>query len=138
MKGDNPGDTVPVFKKERQVHAAPIQNDYYDILSEKDICTVYGCAITIEDANETLQVRVTIDEEASNPANVAINHSTTYYLLGTLNSITGTWVYSLATTTALYQYPSFLFRGKKVRIEARKTTNLGAGDLASIVLYGEG
>ena len=41
----------------------------------------------------------------------------------------------LGTTSNLYQIP-FIIEGKSVKVEVRKTTAAGAGNLTGIVAYG--
>lgn len=112
---------------------APVQNTWYEALPETALCRVYGFGICIEDADETLQVRVTIDGIASTPADITATHSTPYYIIRKLDAINRTVTYDqVAATPPL----TFMCEGKKVKIEVRKTTALGAGNLQAVVDYG--
>lgn len=114
---------------------APVQNTWYDILPATANCRVYEIVTNIEDADETVQVQVLIDG-VTIPANpLASTHSTTYLWYRNPNAV-GVALYVRNTSTATSYTQAFLFEGRSVQIQARKTTANGAGNLTGMVVYG--
>jgi len=111
---------------------APVQNTWYELLPATELCRVYAAGINVEGANETLQVRITIDGKVSTPLDITCNHSTTYHILRLLDAITQVVTYNGISTVI----QAFLCEGKNVKIEVRKTTAAGAGNLTGICVYG--
>ncbi len=113
--------------------AVPVQNTWNQLLPATESCRVYALGINIEDANETLQVRITIDGIISTFIDITATHSTPYFIRREMNAITRTAGYAEQTTPVM---TAFLCEGKSVSIEIRKTTAAGAGNLTAICEYG--
>lgn len=113
--------------------AAPVQNTWYTILNTTHNIQVLVIAVNIEDTNEDLEVQVTVDGETIAGYGVTATHSTSYYAYFLPSAISGIDQLSLANTSANIKHP--LLTGKSVKIEVRKTTAAGAGNLTGIVIY---
>ena len=118
--------------------ATPVQNTWYTIL-ETTNTRIYGLAINVEDANETLEVRATVDGETINASALAATHSTEYMVHVWPRAITQVLAMycNAVTATNLYQEGSHILEGKSVKLEIRKTTATGAGNLMAIASYGQ-
>lgn len=114
--------------------AAPVQNTWYTILEQSN-CRLYRVAVNIEDTNETLEVRFTVDDQTTTPVGVACNHSTTYHVYISADAINRNILTNLDTSAANIRF-AFLIEGKNVKVEVRKTTAAGAGNLTGVALYG--
>lgn len=115
--------------------AAPVQNTYYPILPETKLVELWGISINIEDADETLQVRLTLDGEILLSQAFAATHSTNYFIRRSLDAINQMAGLTIAAT-AYDQYRGPFLEGHTTMVEVRKTTALGAGNLTGIVQYG--
>lgn len=112
--------------------AAPVQNTWYTLLDTTNHCRIQVIGINVEDANETLDLKITVDGETINTA-VAATHSTNYYPYVYVNAITQAPAISFPTTVNARAY---IIEGHSVKVELRKTTAAGAGNLTGIVVYG--
>ena len=115
--------------------AAPVQNTWYILLDTTANCRVYAAAVNVEDADETLELRATVDGQIYVAEARVATHSTTYHAHKSLNAIARVAAIGLnsgLTTEGL----TFLVEGHSVKVELRKTTAAGAGNLTGIVVYG--
>lgn len=116
--------------------AAPVQNTWYTILDTTLNARLLTIAVNVEDTNEDLQVQVIVDGEtieANSPATCV--HSTRYFCTMTVNPITLVDYIEL-TPTVLHYFRSFILEGKSTKVQVRKTTANGTGNLTGIVTYG--
>lgn len=114
--------------------ANPVQNTWYLILDTTKYVRLYGISVNIEDTNETLECRVTIDGETLGIAANAATHSTNYYakfLPGAISRVNNLYINEIT-----FPYKAFLLEGHSVKVEVRKTTAAGTGNLTGIVVYG--
>jgi hypothetical protein len=107
---------------------APAQNTWYTVLDGRD-CRVYAVSVLVWTANETLQVRITIDGQEL-LGTVEATHTTYYYahhqLYASALAVDGN-VFLLGKYTPL--------EGRSVKVEVRKTTATGSGTLEARVVY---
>ena len=115
--------------------AAPVQNTWYTLLDTTKNCRVYSAGCNIEDTNETLQMRFTVDGEVIPVTGLATAHSTSCEVKRTLNPIAQTEAMELTNTAQTFE-KAFLIDGKSIKVELRKTTAAGVGNLTGIVTYG--
>jgi hypothetical protein len=116
--------------------AAPIQNTWYTLLDTTPNARIYGIGVNIEDANETLELRITVDSQILLSTKAA-THSTTYTIKNEYNAVTRTVVLIADTNQSqLALGITFICEGHSVKIEIRKTTATGAGNLMGVVSYG--
>lgn len=116
--------------------AAPVQNTWYTILDTTANVRVYHIHVNIEDDDETLEIRLTIDGEVLTGSN-ACTHSVDYSIGYHCSAITGTDFLEFDTVpTHFDKYRAFLCEGLSVKFEVRKTTAAGTGNLTGIVMYG--
>ena len=116
--------------------ATPVQDTWYEILAATDNVRVYHIYVNVEDANETLDVRLTIDGEVLVGAN-ACTESISYSMDIFGDAITRTDSLEFDKVPNDYvKMRAFMIEGKSVKVEVRKTTNAGAGNLTGIVMYG--
>lgn len=116
--------------------ATPVQNTYYTILDTTKNARIYQIAINIEDVGETLQVKVTIDGQTIESDAVSVAHSTIIYVHSYPDAINRTEKMTLKSAIGDFTARPFEFEGKSVKIEVKKTTANGAGNLTGIVSYG--
>lgn len=117
--------------------AAPVQDTWYTILNTntKRDCKIIRIATRVETANETLQIRVTIDGVAVSSASLNATFGTMYSWWKAIwtDAQTETWYYgNISAVTAPY-----IAEGRSVKVEMRKTTAAGAGNLRGAVLYSQ-
>ena len=116
--------------------AAPVQNTWYTILNNTPNCRVYNVSVNVEDTNETLQLRVEVDGQVYNSVGVACTHSTLYYPYHFPDSINLGASIGLTATVGDMQRRAFVVEGRNIKIQVRKTTATGAGNLTGLVSYG--
>ena len=129
----------PLFMFEHQDPALlsqpnPVQNTWYTVLDTTRNVRVYNIAIGVGTANETLEIRVTLDGTAYT-GSLAATFGTTYYAVMDPNAIAQVLQVN-PSATAYNWYRAFLMEGHSVMIEVRKTTVTGAGNLLALVEYG--
>lgn len=116
--------------------ATPVQDTWYTLLDVKD-ARLYAAACNIEDANETVDVELTVDgvPYVVNPE--VLVHSTTYLLHVTMDAITRTITLGLDSAANYNRYKTFQVEGHTMLIRLRQTSNAGAcGNLTAIAQYG--
>lgn len=111
--------------------APPVQNTWYTILDTTLNVRIYGVDIKVEDDNETLQVRITVDGQTKTGSK-ACTADTSYdvrfpYTGGVL----------IIDSTIRMDYSTFMIEGRSVKIEIRKTTATGTGTLRGRAQYGK-
>ena len=117
--------------------ASPAQNTWYTILSATEHVRVDSIGIGVEDTNETLEVRITVDGETINVASgAAANHSTDYYIFMQTRAISQDFVMQISTSIDYPARRAFTIEGYNVKVEVRKTTATGTGNLVGVVTYG--
>lgn len=114
--------------------AMVVQNIWYEVGHLYD-ALVYSFGINIEDTNETLQGRLTVDGVVITSDSLNATHSTDYYGKIVPNSIDRVDRLIFSTTSCNLMNYSPL-QGRDILIEVRKTTAAGAGNLTSCVQYG--
>jgi len=110
--------------------ASPEQNKWYTVLDTTANVRLYSVNLAVEDTAETLAVRITIDGRT---------------LTGTQAATAGTWyyAYSLVSSAEALSYTSSIvmamyyapLEGRSVKVEVRKTTANGTGNLLCRVKY---
>lgn len=116
--------------------AAPVQNTYYVVLNGV-LTELYTLSICVATANETLQVRITIDGVVYDTGTVAAIFDSWYQVqwcqpFGGL--IVPTFDYDNTTPHMILNMVGTL-KGKAVKVELRKTTATGAGNLKAIATH---
>lgn len=113
------------------VQAAPVLNTWYTALDTVANALIYGIYFWVATTGETLSVRVTIDGRTLLCTFAAIA-DTGYYI--TLPSSSEGLSYTTTDTGTLV---AFIIQGRSVKVEIRKTTNNGSGNLTCYVTYGK-
>jgi len=121
------------FQTETLVQTNPVQNTWYTLLDTTEYCRVYAIGLNVEDDDETLQIRALVDGTYTNTQSVACSHSTKYYVSVLPDAINSQYKLNIASSVPTTY---FLLEGLSVKIEVRKTTAGGVGDLMGIVGYG--
>jgi hypothetical protein len=107
----------------------PMQNQWYTVLETTKDCRVYAVTVLVWTANETLEVRITVDGKVLTGA-VGATQTTYYYvhhqLYGSGLTIDGN-MFLLGKYTPL--------EGRSIKVEVRKTTATGSGTLEARVIY---
>jgi hypothetical protein len=109
--------------------ATPVQNTWYTVLDTVHNVKVFGIAAGIADTGETIEVRVTVDGGTVTGSQAAVA-GTSYrvhpYLL--MTGLTLTFSSSVLINSNMCEARSF-------KVEARKTTANGTGNLKASVCY---
>jgi len=127
------GKSIQVFTHQSDAvlnQAAPVQNTWYTVLDTTSNVRLYGLAVFVADTGETIEVKITIDG-VSLTGSQAQNANTYYYYF---KDPSQTNICLASTTLYLIMYYTFL-EGKSVKVEVRKTTATGAGQLFAKVTY---
>ena len=117
---------------------APVQNTWYDIINETN-ARVYSVAANVEDTNETLEVRSIIDGVTSGAGSIGAINSTEYRVRWSYSAIARTVSMALIAESAdqAVRRGAYLAEGKHVRIQVRKTTATGVGNLTGVAQWGK-
>ena len=130
--------TKPVFKHQPDAvldQVDPVQNTWYPIL-ETTNAEILGVAIGVLVADETLELRITLDGQAY-VGSLACTAGTDYEaVFWTIQVSYGLHLRAVPATPAEI-YRSVLCKGRSVKVEVRKTTATGAGNLRGCVSYGK-
>jgi len=109
--------------------ATPVQNTWYTVLDTVHNVKVFGLAAGVADTGETIEMRITVDGGTITGSQVAVA-GTSYrvhpYLL--MTGITLTFSSSVLINSNMCEARSF-------KVEVRKTTANGAGNLKAAVCY---
>lgn len=121
--------------------ATPVNGTWYEIggtgyWATKKHVRIYGISVNIEDANEDIEVQITIDGETIAALATTCTHSTNYYCRLYPDAIDRVDEIDMDSSAVWTTYKSFVVEGKSVKIEVRKTSANGAGNLTAIVIYG--
>lgn len=112
--------------------AGAVQNTWYTILDTTNNCRVIGITVRIDTTGETLEVQITADGETIN-GSVAANANTNYCVY--LNNAANSAEELNLKNDSDPQYKAFLLEARSVKIEVRKTTANGAGNLRGTCLH---
>jgi len=117
--------------------AAPIQNQWYTVLEETNV-RVYKAASTVMTVGENLEMQIHIDGELIEGAATPVGAGVTFlaHLYANASTLLD-FVFLSSIAGVNYYGPAFLVEGKEVKIEVRKTTAAGAGNLRAIVMWGK-
>jgi len=116
--------------------ANPNQNQWYTLLAATGQCIVWDVGIGVATANETLEVRITADNEIMTSNAHAAIFDTDYWVRLRPSAIAQAPNLEIETWGEIRSGMSPLIMGRSVQIEVRKTTAAGAGDLRAIAIYG--
>ncbi len=132
-------DGVEVYPYRPPVHQTPtttddiaVQNTWYTAF-DKTNCEMLNCRFNLTVANETVEVRVTLDGVVYTGAQAVVAAENRYPVLQVIDGSC-----NLATTAAFaYNVNPRMqhFRGRTVKIEFRKTTNTGASHLITRCIW---
>jgi len=108
--------------------ANPVQNTWYTVLDTTDYVRLIGVCLYVADTAETLAVQITVDGQTVAGSGAAT--ADTWYEIYLDRD--GTLVIS---NNALFQYRAYILEGRSIKVEVRKTTATGAGNLKARVYY---
>ena len=114
--------------------ATPTQNQYYTVLDTTANCRIISIALRVADTNETLELKLTIDGNSIVKYNISAAAGTNYYATISQGAAY-TESYLQAGTTDFSQYRAFLIEGRSVKVEIKKTTANGTGNLQCSIIY---
>ena len=106
----------------------PVQNAWYTVLDSKRPARIYCLAITVLVTDETLELRITVDGQVITGSIGVTAGQNNYAYIYTSATLT-----AIAFTTTPPQHRSFQTEGHSVKVEVRKTTAAGAGNLQAAV-----
>ena len=108
----------------------PVQNTWYTVLDSKRPTRIYCLAITVLVIDETLELRITVDGQVITGTIGVTAGQNNYAYIYTSATLT-----AIAFTTTPPQHRSFQTEGHSVKVEVRKTTAAGAGNLQAAVSW---
>lgn len=113
----------------------PEQNTWYTILPYTDNCRVYAVSMNVDDTGETLQMKIDNDGVIIMGQPMSVQPDKPYFAYLWPNSFIGEL--SLRYESIGWQViKAFLVEGHNVRVQARKTTASGSGNLTGLAAYG--
>ena len=128
--------TKPVFKHQPDAtldQADPVQNTWYTIIDEKN-CQIIGISVTVLVADETLEVQFIVDGVTIPGAGSPVTAGTTMYVYLLVSTPTQAKIL-LSSTSAYGSYNAFIIEGRSVKVQIRKTTAAGNGNLQGCVAW---
>ena len=116
--------------------AAPVQNTWYTILDTTRCVCVYQIGVGVEDTDETLECQITVDGETIAAVGRVSLHSTELGVYVKASSITLV-DNAIITPIANVLGVTMVVEGHSVKVQVRKTTATGIGNLTGIVTWGQ-
>ena len=104
-----------------------VQNTWYTVLDAKNT-RIINIAWNETIANETIEVRLTVDGNVLAGSHAA-TAATWYYI--TWDAITAQTL-QINSVVTIHVYKAFFLEGRSVKLEFRKTTNLGASAIVVV------
>lgn len=111
------------------VQSSPVQNTWYTVVDIIGSIRLSGIAVSIADTNETLEVKLTMDGN-SYTGSIAATAGTSYRVIPYVYA-PGTGL--LLTSSTIIN--SNILESKSLKVEVRKTTEAGTGDMSATVQY---
>jgi len=124
----------PVFQLPALLNQpAPVQNTWYTILNTTPNCLIWEVDVRIDTTGETLEWRITIDGVVSTAIGNACLANTDYWGVPVLYNV---GLYTEISAVSTWRSDrAFIVEGRSIKIEVRKTTAAGAGNLRGAVAY---
>lgn len=118
--------------------AAPVQNTWYELVNEPNPLDLFFMAVGVRTTGETLDARVTINGTAYTKTGIAAAAGSLYALYFSVDAASGMYIANGAANTVTNANPwagnvSMII--DSLKIEVRKTTAAGAGNLFAIADY---
>lgn len=116
--------------------AAPVQNTWYTVLNTTANARIYMIEVGIATTGETLEVKLTIDGQTYTTPGFACPADS--YAAGAWSfggAATNRLVFRLMSGSDRCVMPYAPIEGRSVKVEVRKTTAAGAGNLIGKVIY---
>lgn len=114
----------------------PTQNEYIELIDETGGIRVYQMAVLVEDTNETLQLNIEADGETIAGVPTVCTAGAAYNALLYPDPINNLSRVRLSTGAAELR-KGFILEGHEVKIEVRKTTDDGNGDINGVIQWGK-
>jgi hypothetical protein len=125
---------VFIAKEASVTQASPAQNTWYTILDTAMDIRIYAITVKVSTTGETLQCRLTIDGNTWWDQDITGTANTNYWEYKDNDPSAASDMKESATYVApAYQNP---LDGHSVKVEVRKTTANGSGNLLGRVTYG--
>lgn len=119
--------------------ANPVQNTWYTVLDTTLNCRIWAILIQIDTTGETLDVQITVDGQvipSSGAVCVAGNaYEICFGYSGALGVLPIDNLVPFDVGSPFSRYRAYLIEGRSVKVEVRKTTAAGAGNLRAEVQY---
>lgn len=124
----------PLYRDVRIVTAAPVQNTWYTVFEGTNV-VVYDIHTLVMDVGETIALQLTIDGLTRSCPGVISVAGTNYRLTRNLaDSIID--IFTLIIRGDQKEH-GVLFWARALKVEIRKTTAAGAGNLTGRIYYGQ-
>jgi len=113
--------------------AGPVQDTWYTILDTTRNVRIYEIYGRIDTADETVEGRIIVDGQTITITAINLTFGTTYFARRTASIAAETYYWD---DTITQKESPYLFEGRSIQVQIRKTTALGAGNLRGLVVYG--
>jgi len=114
---------------------AVVQNTWYTVLDTTERVRLIMIEMRMATNIETLQVQITVDGVVLAGEQVAAVVGTGYKVILTANVYAQSLGLVITADTSFLGLRSFLLEGRQVKVEVRKTTVVGAGNMTASVVY---
>jgi len=114
---------------------AVVQNTWYTVLDTTERVRLIMINMQMLTNIETLQVQITVDGVVLAGEQVAAVVGTQYKVCLTASSYAQALALVTSADTAFLGLRPFLLEGRSVKVEVRKTTVVGAGNMTASVVY---
>lgn len=129
-------ESCPEFQAQAALtQAAPVQNTYYTVLDVEGKGFLYAVAAGVDTADETLDVVITIDGVVITSTGLACTAAADYNCYLYCDTSSERYETALVAQSPQNRQINLPFK-RSCKVEVRKTTAGGAGDLHGFVLYG--
>ena len=110
--------------------AAPVQNTWYPVLALTPNVRLINVSARIADTGEDVAVRITVDGIELSAVSSLVANTSYFYTIEPDNAAN-----ILSNDVSSSRYRAFLMEGKSVKVDIRKTSALGVGNLICRVKY---
>jgi hypothetical protein len=122
---------IPIYKTDKRIDQVAVQNTWYTALDTTANVRLIDIATNMITADETIEIRITIDGVTMSGIGVSQTAGTWYHWF---NAPTNADCL-IGGTLESQAYRAFLLEGRSIKVEFRKTTAAGLNHLFCQVRY---
>jgi hypothetical protein len=113
--------------------AAPVNGTFYTVLDTTQNCRILIFAAEIATTGETIEGKITIDGNAITVTAAAFPADTPYWCI--ISADPGVGTFGPYWNNAQQPQKAWLIEGRSVKLEVKKTTAAGVGNLKGLAVY---